>query len=95
METQLYSVENDTNQVYVIYDVGRFVPGSTEIELNEEQVQLMKDNAILKTSKVSKTQKPATKSEKVEKSDDAGKTSAKESVKNSDDSSDENKEQKA
>ena len=63
MATELYKVENDTNQVFVIYEVGRFVPGETELELTDEQVQLMKDNAILKTSKVSKTQKVAAKSE--------------------------------
>ena len=50
-----YIVTNDTNIVYAIMDVGRFEPGDTEIELDENQVHIMEDNTILKFKEATAT----------------------------------------
>lgn len=57
-DTKKFNVFNDTNEVLGVIDVGRFVPGDNEIELDETQVELMKHNNVLTLKEVVAGTKP-------------------------------------
>ena len=59
MFTKKFAVTNPTAQPLVVYDIGVFEPGRTERELSYQQVDLLKQNAILKVEAIETKESPA------------------------------------